>query len=219
MPDTNETIRWSFPRETSMNPEKFREVLNVFVKKALESGDWSSTIRAFRSPSTMRTVTGGVLEKNDSGLYDAALDTEEGRIVLRDARRTDRYTQDPQVVSGAPSSERTSRDPDELIRALKESCEATSTAVLCCIELARFNQDQRLELLPLLWNVILHQRDSNDPNRLVGVAAAMRKYISIMPMERLGELAVLFKAGHRSQISIELEIEIAKTVHRNFLQN
>ena len=51
---------------------------------------------------------------------------------------------------------------------------------------------------------------------LVGVAAAIRKYIAIMPMDRMGELAALLETGHRSTLPIDLEIEVAKMVYRNF---
>ena len=50
----------------------------------------------------------------------------------------------------------------------------------------------------------------------MGVAAAIRKYIAIVPMERMGELATLLDTGHRSPLPLDLEIEVAKMVYRNF---
>ena len=90
------------------------------------------------------------------------------------------------------------------------------TRLLCAIELARFAPSEREVILPLLWRHILDHRNSNDRGELVGVAAAIRKYIAIMPMERMGELAALLETGHRSPLPVDLEIEVAKMVYRNF---
>jgi len=68
----------------------------------------------------------------------------------------------------------------------------------------------------LLWQYILDHRNSNDRNELVAVGAAIRKYIAIMPMDRMGELTVLLETGHRAPLPIDLEIEVAKMVYRNF---
>ncbi|MGM0489213.1 MAG: hypothetical protein ACQESR_20935 [Planctomycetota bacterium] len=35
-------------------------------------------------------------------------------------------------------------------------------------------------------------------------------------MDRMGELAVLLESGHRSPLPIDLEIEVAKMIYRNF---
>ena len=51
---------------------------------------------------------------------------------------------------------------------------------------------------------------------LLALRAAIRKYIAIMPMEQMGELAALLETGHRSPLPIDLEIEVAKMVYRNF---
>jgi hypothetical protein len=37
-----------------------------------------------------------------------------------------------------------------------------------------------------------------------------------MPTDRMGELAVLLESGHRSPLPIDLEIEVAKMIFRNF---
>jgi hypothetical protein len=199
--------------------EAFKVLKTCLLKKGIEEGDLGSAVRKLRNPARMMSVVDGVLEETESGLYDAALHTGEGRVVLQGARRTDLPSEDPQVVSpvAAPSkSPSVPGTPADVLHALKASGVEASTPLLCAAELMRFSQDQRAELLPLLWEFILRHRDSNNPSRLVGVSAAIRKYIAIMPMDRLGDLAVLIEAGHRSQASIEAEIEVAKMVYRNF---
>jgi hypothetical protein len=66
-----------------------------------------------------------------------------------------------------------------------------------------------------LWQYIVENRNSNDRDELVVVGAAIRKYVALMPMRRMGDLAVLLESGHRSPLPIELEIELAKMIYRN----
>jgi hypothetical protein len=80
----------------------------------------------------------------------------------------------------------------------------------------RFDPSQHEVLLPLLWQYILDHRNSNDRDELVAVGAAIRKYVAIMPMDGMSELAALLETGHRSPLPIEVEIEVAKMVYRNF---
>ncbi len=88
--------------------------------------------------------------------------------------------------------------------------------LVCEAELIRFTGKDREALLQVLWPYILDHRDSNDRNELVAVGAAIRKYIAIMPIEQMGELAELLEPGHRAPLPVELELEVAKMVYRNF---
>jgi hypothetical protein len=117
------------------------------------------------------------------------------------------------VDASADSAEFTA---DQLLQQLDNAGANPSCSLICMIELMRFDRSQNQVLLPLLWQYILGHRNSNDRDELIAVGAAVRKYIAIMPMERMGELAVLLETGHRSPIPIELEIEIAKMICRNF---
>jgi len=83
------------------------------------------------------------------------------------------------------------------------------------MELLHFDPSQREAILPVLWQYILAHRNSNTPETLIAVGAAIRKYVAIMPMDRMDELAVLLESGHRSPLPIDLEIEVAKMVYRN----
>jgi len=204
--------------------------LRAFVEEALpaliKERGFTDTLKALkkgRLPAPqMMSVHEGVVEELPSGKYDAALQTDRGRVVLLGAERTDQVLTDLQwsPANTSHSLEITARSDeitaDELVRQLADAGPNASSRLLCTIELARFTPPQREVLLPLLWQYILDHRKSNDRDELVGVAAAVRKYIAIMPMGRMGELAALLETGHRSPLPIELEIEVAKMVYRNF---
>ncbi|MCH8042931.1 MAG: hypothetical protein IID44_04355 [Planctomycetes bacterium] len=187
--------------------------------------DFTATLKSLNKvrlpPYGVMTVLGGVVEKLPSGQYDAALDTDEGRVVIRSAKRTDRAT-DPQFVSSSASllddaaADSSVLTPDQLLDQLANAGTNPPCRLLCEAELTRFVPSQHEALLPLLWRYILNHRNSNDRDELVAVGSAIRKYIAIMPMDRMGELAVLLKSGNRSPLPIELEIEVAKMVYRNF---
>ncbi|MCA9206987.1 MAG: hypothetical protein KDA55_01470 [Planctomycetales bacterium] len=189
--------------------------------KALNKG--RLPLREKRSASSvgMMTVLDGVIEELPSGLLDAAIQTDRGPVVLRGAQPTDRYS-DPQLfdVTASPASDvvpdATELSSGELLRQLSEDGLNSPCELLLAVELNRFESSQHEVLLPLLWRYILAHRNSNDRTELVATGAAIRKYIAIMPMDRMGELAVLLESGHRSPLPIDLEIEVAKMVVRNF---
>jgi hypothetical protein len=105
---------------------------------------------------------------------------------------------------------------DQLLRQLADAGANPPCGLLCSVELTRFEPSHHEILLPLLWQYILGNRNSNDRDELIGVGAAIRKYIAVMPMDRMGELAVLLESGHRSPLPIDVEIEVAKMIYRNF---
>jgi len=104
----------------------------------------------------------------------------------------------------------------QLICELSEQLGDAQPKLLSEIELARFDEQETQELLPLLWQYIREHRDSNSPDRLVSVGSAIRKYIAIMPMGSMGELSELLDPENRSPLPIELELEVVKMVYRNF---
>jgi hypothetical protein len=179
------------------------------------------TKRRWPAPG-MVTVYETTVEELPSGRYDASLHTDRGHLLFLGVERSDPASADPQLLptSGSSSLEPTSHSvdftADQLIRQLAEAGPDDNTSLLCAIELAHFVPSQHQVLLPLLWQYIVDHRNSNDRDELVGVAAAIRKYIAIMPMDRMGELAALLETGHRSPLPIDLEIEVAKMVYRNF---
>lgn len=173
--------------------------------KSLNRGCWPT--------GEMKTVVGGVVEEFPSGLCDAALDTDQGRVILRNAQRTD-HLPDPQFVETKTNSGIESADG--LLRQLIESHPDLPPKLLYKIELTRFDAAQQKALLPLLWQYILAHRDSNNRDEIVATGAAIRKYIAIIPMDNMGELAVLLESGHRAPLPIDLELEVIKMIYRNF---
>ncbi|HQU45312.1 MAG TPA: hypothetical protein PK867_21025, partial [Pirellulales bacterium] len=59
---------------------------------------------------------------------------------------------------------------------------------------------------------IERRRDSQDPEDLVAMAAAVRKLIAVIPPDGLPLLSLLLDAGHRAAVLLAIEHEIAKMV-------
>jgi len=192
---------------------------------AMKQQGFSETLKSLkrgRLPAPMLTVHEGVAEESSPGRFNLALQTDEGPAFFHNAERADRESTDPQSV---PSSTRqpfdattdsSVRTPDQLLQQLANAGANPSCSLICEVELTRIDRSQHPILLPLLWQYILDHRSSNDRDELVAVGAAIRKYIAIMPIDRMGELAVLLESGNRSPLPIELEIEVAKMIYRNF---
>lgn len=109
-----------------------------------------------------------------------------------------------------------SNNSDQLLRQFEAAGLDPDAGLVCEVELTRFDPSQQAVLLPLLWRYILRHRDGNDCARLVSVGAAIRKYVALMPMEAMGELATLLESGHKAALPLELELEVAKMICRNF---
>lgn len=219
MPDSSESRR----SRRLDDVKAFNEALGEMLSRALRERGFPATLKDLkrgRFAGEIMTVHEGVVEESATGLYDAALQTSKGRIVLQGARRTDACSADPQLLHVSAAESYTSADSRELTaeQLLHELAETStpSGSLICAVELTRFSPSQHSALLNLLWQYILRFRDSNNRDDLVSVGAAIRKYIAIIPMDRMGELAFLLEAGHRSQMPIDLEIEVAKMVYRNF---
>ncbi len=194
---------------TSLKQQGFTATLKSLKKGRLPVGE-------------MMSVRGGVAEKKASGLYDAALDTDEGPLFLENAKPRGHKSEDPQWISPNtseaidPNAELHNVSADDLLQQFTGPGTSASSRLVCAIEITRFERTQHEVLLPLLWRYILTHRDSNNRDELAATGAAIRKYIAIMPMDRMGELAVLLESGHKSTLPIDLEIEVAKLVFRNF---
>lgn len=83
-------------------------------------------------------------------------------------------------------------------------------------ELTQFDASQREKLLPILWNFIEKNRNSNSRSRQVDVGSAIRKYVALMPTERMNNLAQLLDDHTRSPLPLKLEIEVVKMIYRHF---
>ena len=202
--------------------QEFEKALTNAMKQHGFAATLKSLNKKLSQTGGMATVLGGVMETLPSGTIDAALHTDKGPVVIHGTEHANRESTDPQFVSSerTPSHD-TSGDfeeltTDQLLDQLRDAGSDVPGRLICAIELQRFDSSQRETLLPLLWRYILEHRDSNVPQKLVSVGSAIRKYIALMPMDRMGDLVVLLEPGHRSPLPIELEIEVAKMVFRNF---
>jgi hypothetical protein len=210
------------PTEITNDVDPITDALRVAIKR----GDFGSTLKPLRKGRVplpqMMSVYQGVLEKNGSGQYDATLQTDEGHIVLLGAHCPNDESTDAQSFDFADLvTDHTAADSrpitlGELLDRLIADGPNAPVSMICAVELTQFDVAQRQVLLPLLWQYILRNRDSNVPDKLAAVGAAMRKYVAVMPMEKMGQLAELLEPGHRSPLPVELEIEVAKMIYRNF---
>jgi hypothetical protein len=178
--------------------------------------------RCKRPESSMLDVTGGVVEVWKSGRVDAALDTDGGPVVMEWGRRTDLQSADPQFASPGiyPGTEEATeldqRSAADLLQEFSLAGENAPAHLVFEVEITRFDAEQLNVLLPLLWRYIMRHRNSNLRSELAPAGAAVRKYIATMPMSDMGRLAVLLDPGQRCQLPLDLEIEIAKMIYRNY---
>lgn len=213
-------------RSTMTEVEVSQRDLAAIVTAAMKERGFVETLKSLKTGRGlrygMRTVSEGVVEMLGSGRCCAALQTDEGRLLIHGTEGTGQESTDPQLMpSTIGQSIQAPVDSDELtaeqlLRQLADAGDDAPCGLLCTIELTRFDPAQRQVLLPLLWRYIINHRNSNDVDELIATGAAIRKYVAIMPMDRMGELGVLLEPGHRASLAIDLEIEVAKMIYRNF---
>jgi len=81
-------------------------------------------------------------------------------------------------------------------------------------EVLPFAPDERSRLNVVLRRFIEDHRNSDDPEDLVAVASAIRKYVATMHGGDLGDLAVLLASDQNATVPLEVELEVAKTLVR-----
>jgi len=91
--------------------------------------------------------------------------------------------------------------------------------MICDAETLRVSGPERERLSSLLWNYISAHRDDTQSDVLTAVGSAIRKYIAMLDVSRMNEVASLLEAGHRAPLSLELELEVVKMIYRKFEAN
>jgi hypothetical protein len=81
-------------------------------------------------------------------------------------------------------------------------------------EVLPFGPADRIRLNDALRRFIEDYRNSDDPEDLVAVASAIRKYVATMDAADLGDLAVLLASDQNASVPLEVELEVAKTLVR-----
>jgi hypothetical protein len=82
-----------------------------------------------------------------------------------------------------------------------------------------FSVEQDRELKPVLREYIERYRDSNEPEDLIAVGSAIRKYVAIMDMSDMASIASILESSHRAVLPVEVELELMKMIVRKFAAN
>ena len=114
------------------------------------------------------------------------------------------------------SGKRLENHPNELVRDLKSKSGNQLAKLICEVEFVHFVESQRDELLPLLFDFIVANRNSSNYEVLVGVNSAIRKYLANIPMGEIDKVAVLLQPQNNSPLKVGQLIEVAKMVFKNF---
>jgi len=195
------------------------EILKAAIKPL---GGFSSTLRSLekgRIPTArqMMTVVDGVVEEKSPGVFDAALQTDQGPLLLTSVQHTNQSCPTPKIVVESaylvPRLQSTSAD---LLSRVKDAGSNPTIEDICEVEITRFNREQLAIIRPVLWQYFLTHRNSNNPEDLIAVASAIRKYIATMPMSEISDLADLLDPTQRFPLSLDLELEIVKMIYRCF---
>ena len=204
--------------ETLANSGTYEQLLDDLVKRGIKQRGFGPTYRSLKNGKFphpgMYDVT-GVMEYKASGRIDASLDTDQGDVIVIQNAACSNLEQ-AHSESFDSSSKGLEFSTGELVAEISRTGIETVPETICEIEVSVFDKDQKQIILPMLWNYILHNRNSNNRKVLTAVGAAVRKYVALMPMDEMEKLAVLLEPIQRSVISPELELEIAKMVYRNF---
>lgn len=215
------TGSWFFGylEKQASQPMDIDTCLTEWIKLRGEKPAWKRIKRAKKTK--LSSVTGEVIEIQQTGRVAAALETDDGpKFIFGQYRADDPYT-DPQVSEsrlGVSDVDTLGEQltPDGLLDLLAAEMENISPNYIIEAEITRFDLQQQQRLLPVLWSYINAHRNSSTPGDLIAVGSAIRKYIAIMPMEKMETLAALLDPENRSPLPLELELEVAKMVYRNF---
>lgn len=114
-----------------------------------------------------------------------------------------------------PSEEKES-SPSAVLAALTDATTSRQVRRRMVIEaeVLHFAPSERNELNAVLRRFIEDYRNSDDPEDLVAVASAIRKYVATMNRDDVGTLAVLLATDQNATVPLEVELEVAKTLVR-----
>jgi hypothetical protein len=111
--------------------------------------------------------------------------------------------------------------PENVLGRLKDSSLPHADRRLAVIdaELVAFSADALPEVQNSLRAFIEQYCDSNDPQDLIAVGSAIRKYVATTNVDDLETIASLLDARHRSPVPLDIELEITKMVVRKLTAN
>jgi hypothetical protein len=116
----------------------------------------------------------------------------------------------PDIVVTPPPND--SPRPERILHGLKSSTTSREEKrrLVLEAEMTDFDPSSAPELSLLLWSFIEENRDSKDPDDLVAVGAAIRKYVADLESDEIGAAAMLLDAGHSASVPVAVELEVAK---------
>ncbi len=79
-----------------------------------------------------------------------------------------------------------------------------------------FDFEQRVALAPLLFEFIKQYRNSGDEVDSIAVGSAIREYVAVIPVQKIGTLVELLEAEQAIGLPLEVENEIVKMIARKF---
>jgi len=111
--------------------------------------------------------------------------------------------------------------PEDALGRLRDSSLPHADRRLAIIdaELVIFSAEALPDVQNSLLAFIERYRDSNDPQDLVAVGSAIRKFVATTNVDDLEIIASLLDARHRSPVPLEIELEITKMVVRKLTAN
>jgi hypothetical protein len=124
-------------------------------------------------------------------------------------------------VEEPEQSEASEDDASTLLAKLKQahSRHLSFRDLIIEAEAINLSVEQETELAVILREFIESRRDSNDPDDVVAVGSAMRKYVACIGINDLEGLLPLLESGHKARPSTALVLELVKMVARKYAAN
>lgn len=124
-------------------------------------------------------------------------------------------------LSPEPEGQDAPHTPESVLHELRDLTitDAHRRELIIQAELLRFGEEQKPELLSVLWNFINACRDSNEVDDLIAVGSTIRKYVANIETANIGSIATLLEPGHAGMPPLDVELEIVKMIYRSFEAN
>ncbi|MCA9437327.1 MAG: hypothetical protein KC978_16195 [Candidatus Omnitrophica bacterium] len=119
--------------------------------------------------------------------------------------------------SSSSSSALRDPSPSGILTGLKtESDHEERLQIILLAEEAHFSEEQRKELAPILLKFIEANRDSRSDRDLTVVASAVRRYVSVLPLEDLKSVVGLLHPKDGVTVSPDIQLEVLKMLARTY---
>ncbi|HET6247760.1 MAG TPA: hypothetical protein VFE47_08690 [Tepidisphaeraceae bacterium] len=110
-------------------------------------------------------------------------------------------------------------DDDTLLDRLLTATGKSQLSMICDAETLHLEQSQKGRLSAILWKFIVTNLNSDNPDVLVAVGSAIRKYVGMLSVDRIGEVGALLETDSHPMLHLDIELEIVKMTYRKFEAN